>query len=66
MAKVAHMLCNDLESFNSMKKHEIAYLLHLQPETLSRILKKLNRNGLIEIDGKVTIKNLKSLKMIYE
>jgi len=67
MAKVAHMICNDLKSFNSSKKHEIAYSLHLQPETLSRILKKLVRNELIEVvNGKVFIKDFDGLKEIYE
>ncbi len=67
MAKVAYMISNDLESFNSMKKHEIAYSLHLQPETLSRILKKLNRNDLIRTkNGKIVIVNIAKLKEIYE
>ncbi len=67
MAKVAYMISNDLESFNSMKKHEIAYSLHLQPETLSRILKKLNRNELIATkNGKTVIVNIEKLKEIYE
>jgi len=67
IAKVAYMICNDLESFNSMKKHEIAYSLHLQPETLSRILKKLVRNKYIELEkGKVTTLDKEGLKEIYE
>ena len=50
-----------------MKKHEIAYCLHLQPETLSRILKKLARNSLIELrNGKIKVKNIEELKNIYE
>ncbi len=67
MAKVAYKICNELDSFNSLKKHEIAYCLHLQPETLSRILKKMVRNEFIELNGgKVSIKNLKDLQNIYE
>ena len=66
-AKVAHMLINDLETFNALKKHEIAYMLHIQPETLSRILNKLTRNGTIEIDkNNVVILNAQELKDIYE
>ncbi|WP_060826384.1 Crp/Fnr family transcriptional regulator [Sulfurospirillum cavolei] len=66
-AKVAHMLINDLETFNALKKHEIAYMLHIQPETLSRILNKLTRNGVIEIDkNNVVILNTQELKDIYE
>jgi len=66
-AKVAHMLVNELETFNNLKKHEIAYMLHIQPETLSRILNKLTRNGTIEIDkNSVVILNVQELKDIYE
>lgn len=66
-AKVAHMLVNELETFNRLKKHEIAYMLHIQPETLSRILNKLTRNGTIEIEkNSVVIVNLQELKDIYE
>ena len=50
-AKVAHMIDVDLENFNMLKKHEIAYMLHIQPETLSRILKKLIRNSIIKIEN---------------
>ena len=67
MAKVAYKICNELEQFNNMKKHEVAYCLHLQPETLSRILKKMSRNELIELkNGKVSIKKIDELKKIYE
>jgi CRP/FNR family transcriptional regulator len=66
-AKVAHMLSKEIETFNSLKKHEIAYMLHIQPETLSRILKKLTRNKIIEIEkNKVKILNIEELKKIYE
>ena len=67
MAKVAHMLVEDLQGFNSLKKHEVAYILHIQPETLSRILKKLARNGTIEIEkNHVKILNVDDLREIYE
>ncbi len=66
-AKVAHMLVNDLQNFNRLKKHETAYILHIQPETLSRILKKLTRNGIIEIEkNRVKILNLDELREIYD
>lgn len=66
-AKVAHMLVNDLSNFNKLKKHEIAYMLHIQPETLSRILNKLTRNGTIEIEkNSVVVLNEKELREIYE
>ena len=66
-AKVAHMLMNDLQTFNRLKKHEIAYMLHIQPETLSRILNKLTRNNTINIEkNAVVILNEKELREIYE
>ena len=66
-AKVAHMLVNDLENFNKLKKHEIAYMLHIQPETLSRILNKLTRNGTIEVErNTIIILNIQELRDIYE
>ncbi|MBL0686712.1 MAG: Crp/Fnr family transcriptional regulator [Sulfurospirillum sp.] len=66
-AKVAHMLIDNLNNFNSLKKHEIAYMLHIQPETLSRILKKLTRNKIISIEKNyIKISNIDKLKEICE
>ncbi len=66
-AKVAFEVANNLEKFNSLKKHEIAYELHMQPETLSRILAKMVRNKLIKIEkNRVDVLNLSALKEIYE
>ncbi|MCW8839166.1 MAG: Crp/Fnr family transcriptional regulator [Thiovulaceae bacterium] len=65
-AKVAFMLHDDLKIFNSKKRHEVSFMLHIQPETLSRVLKKLSRNLIIEIENsKVIIKNENALKRIY-
>lgn len=50
-AKVAFTLQNDLEMFNSLKRHEVSFMLHIQPETLSRVLKKLKRNNIIDIEN---------------
>ncbi len=47
-AKVAKMLHDHLELFNSLKKQEISYRLNIQPATLSRVLAKFIRKGLIE------------------
>ena len=64
-AKVAHMIATELNTFNSLKKHEIAYMLHIQPETPSRILKKLARNELMSMDkNMVVIQNLEELTKI--
>ena len=51
-AKVAYMLHHDLPMFNSLKKTEIAFMLHIQPETLSRVLKRLTRDNVIESHNK--------------
>lgn len=65
-SKVAFMLINDLEMFNELKRTEVALLLHIQPETLSRVLKRLTRNGTIDIDkGTITIQNQDELRSIY-
>jgi len=61
-AKVAYMLLDDLEMFNTLKRTQSAFLLHIQPETLSRVLKKITRNGIISIEsGKVTIEDKEAL-----
>ncbi|MCF6340029.1 MAG: Crp/Fnr family transcriptional regulator [Sulfurimonas sp.] len=50
-AKVAFMLSSDLEMFNKLKRHEVSFMLHIQPETLSRVLKKLKRSSIIQVDS---------------
>ena len=51
-AKVAHMIHSDLEIFNSFKKTQIAFMLHIQPETLSRVLKKFVNSQFVELKDK--------------
>lgn len=65
-SKVAFMLINDLKMFNNLKRTEVSLLLHIQPETLSRVLKKLSRSEIISIEkGKVIINNDQELRSIY-
>lgn len=65
-SKVAFMLTNDLGMFNQLKRNEVALLLHIQPETLSRVLKRLVRNETIAIEkGNVFLLNEEELKSIY-
>jgi len=67
VAKVAMMLSSDLDIFNSMKRHDISLVLHIQPATLSRVLNRLKRNKIIDIiHGEVTIIDNFELKAIYE
>ncbi|MDO9209055.1 MAG: Crp/Fnr family transcriptional regulator [Sulfuricurvum sp.] len=55
-AKVAKMLHDHLDLYNSLKKQEISYRLNIQPATLSRVLAKFIRLGLIiEEDHKTII-----------
>lgn len=65
-SKVAFMLINDLKMFNNLKRTEVSLLLHIQPETLSRVLKKLSRSEIITIEkGKIIINNDEELRSIY-
>jgi CRP/FNR family transcriptional regulator len=64
--KVAFMMANDLPRFNSMKKQDIAAMLNMQPETLSRIIGKLLRKGVIEMDLTIKVLDMKGLREFYE
>jgi len=67
VAKVAMMLSTELKMFNTLKRYDVSQMLHIQPSTLSRVLSRLKRNGLIDIDhGTVIIVNAKGLRKIYE
>mgnify|MGYP002630078952 CR=1 FL=1 len=65
-AKVAYSLYDDLEMFNKLKRQDIANMLHIQPATLSRVLKKLLRQNIIEVEA-TTVSVLKKdeLKKIF-
>lgn len=54
-AKVAKMLYEHLDLYNSLKKQEISYRLNIQPATLSRVLAKFIRKGLIAEEGHHTV-----------
>ena len=65
-AKVAFMLNQDIEMFNKLKRQEVSFMLHIQPETLSRVLKRLTRNGVILVEnGDVIIINKDALMSIF-
>ncbi|PAF48249.1 hypothetical protein BKH41_05920 [Helicobacter sp. 12S02232-10] len=68
MAKLAYMLDKYLYRFNSTQRQEIAHQLNIQPETLSRILKKLKQDEIIGTDdgGNVTIVDKIRLQEIYK
>ena len=65
-AKVAFMLIDDLKMFNKLKRVDISFMLNIQPETLSRVLKNLNRKGIINIkEGEIVIENKEDLISIF-
>jgi len=67
VSKVAMMLDRDLSMFNRLKRYDVSLMLHIQPATLSRVLNRLKRDALIDIDrGKITITNSQRLKSIYK
>jgi CRP/FNR family transcriptional regulator len=67
VTKVAIMIKSDLSMFNKLKRHNIALILHIQPATLSRVLKKLKRDNIIKTDhGYISIVNQEKLKYIAE
>ncbi len=66
-AKVAFMISSDLEMFNKLKRQEVSFMLHIQPETLSRVLKKLKRSEVIDIENSnIIVLDNKELKNIYK
>ncbi|PAF41671.1 Crp/Fnr family transcriptional regulator [Helicobacter sp. 11S03491-1] len=68
IAKLAYMLDKNLYRFNFIQRQEVAYRLNIQPETLSRILKKLKTDGIIETNenGSVCIIDKNRLQEIYK
>ncbi|WP_294961959.1 Crp/Fnr family transcriptional regulator [Sulfurimonas sp.] len=65
-AKVAFMISEDLEMFNSLKRQEVSFMLHIQPETLSRVLKKLKRSEIIEVENSnISILDYEKLNNIF-
>ena len=67
VSKVSMMLADDLEMFNKLKRHDISLMLHIQPATLSRVLSRLKRNGIIDIiHGEVKVIDSKALIEIYK
>ena len=67
VSKVAKMLSSDLEMFNKLKRYDVSLMLHIQPSTLSRVLSRLKRQKIIDIErGEVIIVDTKALKIIYE
>jgi len=67
-AKVAKMLIENIEIFTKLKYNEIAAILNLTPETLSRIFKKLKKENIIEMrrGQHIKINNYEALEDVIE
>jgi len=66
-AKVADLLLNETKNFNKMKNNEIASILNITPETLSRILSKLKKQNIISSENHIIkISNIEALHIIIE
>lgn len=66
-AKIADMISNNANIFQYLKKNEIASILNITPETLSRILTKLKKEEIITINEHVlTILDQKALQEIID
>ncbi len=67
ISKVAMILDKDLNMFNRLKRHDVSMMLHIQPETLSRVLKRLKRDDLIcTQQGEVMVCDHVKLQAIYK
>lgn len=65
--KVADLMLRDPMIFSRLKYNEISTVLNLTPETFSRILSKLKRDGIISItDHQLKILDQKALNRIME
>ena len=66
-AKVADLMLKKVTIFNRLKNNEIASILNLTPETFSRILTKLKKEGIVKIENhKLHILNQDALIAIVE
>jgi CRP/FNR family transcriptional regulator len=67
VAKVAMMLDEDVSMFNRLKRYDVSLMLHIQPATLSRVLNRLKRDEIIDIDkGNIFILDPQKLQNIYK
>ncbi len=66
-AKVAKFINEHTELFQSIRNNQIAAILNVSPETLSRTLAKLKKDAIISIDKKhsIIIHDSKALELLY-
>jgi len=67
-AKVAKMLLENSEIFSKLKYNEVASILNLTPETLSRIFNKMKKEGIIEVNKshEVSVLDPHALQQVIE
>jgi CRP/FNR family transcriptional regulator len=66
-AKVADLMLQKLSMFHRLKNNELASILNLTPETFSRILTKLKKEGIIAVENqKIIIMNADALYTIID
>ena len=66
-AKVADLMLQKLSLFHRLKNNELASILNLTPETFSRILTKLKKEGIITVENqKIVILNEDALYTIVD
>jgi CRP-like cAMP-binding protein len=66
-AKVAKFLCENEELFNELKNTQIASILNVTPETISRVLSKFKNDMFVNINDthQVTILEKEALELLY-
>lgn len=65
-AKVAHFIRHHPDAFNRLKKQEVAARLNIQPETLSRVVRKLVRDKILLLEGdKIAVPDRERLESTY-
>ena len=64
--KIAKYLVDNQNSLKSIKQVAIASDLNITPETLSRMLKKLQKRGMLESTSPLIITDIEGLKKVYD
>ena len=65
--KIAKFIYENDKLFEELRQHNIASLLNIKPETLSRKLKKFKELGIIEnINSKLIVKNKETIKELFK
>lgn len=64
--KVAKYLVDNHDTLKSLKQVSIASELNITPETLSRMLKKLQKQGLIQSTSPMILTDIDGLKKVYD